>query len=151
MNNPKKYFVIAIFIFIVSAIFLSVGRKPSPRTNANTPQAQPEYILPSGFPNIPVYPGAKLVPPLEDEDEKPEGITYAYEGTWETADTTPQVSQWYLSNPDKEWLIEKPPFDPGAEGQQIIIGTYRNWRANIILRKIDVDKPTLIMVGIAPK
>ncbi|OGM09495.1 hypothetical protein A2159_01025 [Candidatus Woesebacteria bacterium RBG_13_34_9] len=148
INSKYKKFIkyfIPPFIIIISVLSLSsiilknyLGKSTSQ-----------EVVLTKDFPDIPVYPKAKL---SSYSDEEMEGeVEYQFKATWESKDSVPQVMDWYQNVKDENWVVVTQSSDPGATGAQDAVFESGTWRIYIIVQKRDIDDPTFIYVGVDTK
>lgn len=103
---PKKFsllFVVAL-LFGLSVFVIKLGTRE-------------RVILVSGFPNISIYPKAKLVASSENPNEH-----ILFSATWETSSAIPEVSQWYGEELKKTgWTIDVPSGNPNANNIQYLV------------------------------
>jgi len=86
-----KFSVISILVlFIFGIYFFQKLKAPFSYTKTNAE----EVTLVDGFPSVPVYPNSNLI----ESTKTPKELDYSYSSTWNTNDSVPLVSAWFIQN-----------------------------------------------------
>ncbi len=126
---------IELGVLIVVSGLLAVWLKVSHPVADNKERAVVEQeTVVAGFPQVPVFPEAKLINSYKKSDQTRVG----YEGHWTTQEPVAEVMKWYLSAlRDDGWQITSPPEDPEADGEQFAVVRNDDWVLNLIVEDED--------------
>ena len=119
MRISKRIVVVVCVVVVAVLLYFLYPRlkaKFVPVKVGIEPTAE-KYLI---VPDLPVYPGAKLV--SDEVVDAPSVKDYGkrYSAIWNSNDKAAVISQWYRANlPKKGWNISVPPADPAASIQNI--------------------------------
>jgi len=127
--------VIVISIIVLSGVVIlwmnnekSRGQPIGNTADQNAPNIETEVAtdprfpeikgkLMSGFPEIPVYPGATLIASAKTNRANEQDT--GYRAKWETQDAVVKVMKWYQEELPKSGWVYETPNDPNASGEQV--------------------------------
>lgn len=143
----KKFIKFSIPLFLVIIVVLSLSSIVLKSYLGKS--GSQKVTLQKDFPDIPVYPKAKL---SSYYDEEMEGeVVYQFKATWESKDSVPQVMDWYQNVKDDNWIVVTRSSDPGATGAQDAVFEFGIWKVYIVVQQRDIGDPTYIYVGVDSK
>lgn len=109
--------------------------------------AQGELV--SDFPDVPIYPGSKIIKSTEINNDG----EYGYVATWETnAKTIPQVLNFYLAEAKKRnWTIVQMPDFSGRAGEEYFEFRINGQKAYFTVEREEDDEPIELKIDFPPK
>jgi len=119
----KNIIIISGVIIIVLIAVFMIGNKQSDNISVNQSDEQTrdanktieEQEFVNNFPNVPIYPGAKLE--KTSTNKTPYG--QFYEGVWKVQGQVPEVIKWYVRELEQTgWLVKLPSADLNQVGEQ---------------------------------
>jgi hypothetical protein len=146
-DDPKgllsKYIIGIVVILIAAIVFLIF--KYYNFTNGQGSGVRSQAALSQGFPEVPIYPDTTLV---DSSTNTPGG--FLYEATWQTRQSIPEVSSWYLGKiSDGNWEIVTPPADLNAKDIQLLIANKDDLVYNFSFIKDNDSGITNVIIQIA--
>lgn len=132
---------LALLIIISSNSIRKIPRK----ILTEPPKTSTSQQLVSGFPEFPVYPGARL----KSSHQTPGFLNF--KAVWEVNQPGPPVMDWYITAlSGGAWAIEEFPEAPDIKKRQFAQARNDHWRVYLAVSQENPEEPTQVRVDLVP-